>query len=270
VDGSGNPVGGVYGVDKRLGDGCFGAVANRFGEGECAATPNSGTDFMWSPSADFPASRGQYHQSNIGYIRNHCLVSGFDDCPTGAGNFVILSQYANDLLWAEGLLRTTGPSTVVADHINRSHVGRGGLPAVSAADTKDNLLKALFYEWHAELVSMSPDHFWNGRRLTNTNLISAGPNPWAVNQQTYEPEGAYVWNPLWGNTPRSMPIPAKDLNLLKMELYTFGGADDPLGCGATVPTCSASADGAPAVKNVRQVYADLKAMLPRPGTRLRQ
>ncbi|HEV8355437.1 MAG TPA: hypothetical protein VGQ17_01595 [Gemmatimonadales bacterium] len=270
ADGLGNPIGGVYGVDRRLGDGCFGAVANRFGEGECKATANSGTDFMWSPSADFPASRGQFHQSNIGYIRNHCLVSGFDDCPNGSGNFVVLSKYANDLLWAEGLLRTTGPSVTVAALINNSHVGRGGLLPVSAVDTKDNLLKALFYEWHAELVSMAPDHFWNARRLTKTSLISAGANPWAVNQQTYEPEGAYVWNPLWGGTPRSMPIPAKDLILLRLELYTFGGPSDPLGCGATGgPSCSIAADG-PAVKNVRQIYADLKAMMPKPGTRLRQ
>ena len=271
ADALGQPIGGVYGVDKRLGDGCFGTKANQFGEGECVATPNSGTDFMWSPAADFPASRGQFHQSNIGYIRYHCLVSGFPDCSSGAGNFVILSKYANDLLWAEGLLRTTGPSATVAQLINNSHVGRGGLPPVSGADTKENLLKALYYEWHAELVSMSPDHFWNARRLTTTNLIPAPPNPWATNQQTYEPEGPYVWNPLWGNSPRSMPIPAKDLNLLRLEIYTFGGPDDPTGCGAAGgPSCSPGVEGAPGVRSVRQIYAALKAALPKPGTKLRQ
>ncbi|MGQ0701927.1 MAG: hypothetical protein ACT4PM_02190, partial [Gemmatimonadales bacterium] len=91
VDGNGNPVGGVYGIDKRLGDGGF-LGGNVIGDGEPAATPNSGTDFIWNPSTYFIASRGQWHQSNIGYIRYHCLVGFYPDCPVGDGNFPVLSR----------------------------------------------------------------------------------------------------------------------------------------------------------------------------------
>jgi starch-binding outer membrane protein, SusD/RagB family len=278
--GAGVPIGGKYGVDRRLGDGCF-LAGNTIGDGECAATAVSGTDFLWDPSTYFPASRGQFHQSNIGYIRYHCLVGFFPDCPTGAGDFPVLSQYMNDLLWAEGLARTNTNLGLAADKINRSHVGRGGLPPCTAAGcpgpgvpggltAQQSLLAGIYYEWHAELVSMSPDHWFNSRRLAKTNLVSAGPNPWAANQQTYEPEGPYVWNPLWGNSPRSMPIPAKDLALLGLELYSFGGPGDPGGCGTTGPACVMGTDGAPRVKNVRQIYKELMAAQPKPGTRLRQ
>ncbi|HEV8613459.1 MAG TPA: hypothetical protein VGQ73_08100, partial [Gemmatimonadales bacterium] len=272
ADGAGNPIGGVYGVDKRMGDGCFGAVANQFGEGECAATVKSGTDYMWSPAADFPASRGLYHQSNIGMIRYHCLVTGFPDCPTGAGDFPILTKYVNDLLWAEGLIRTNQNLALAATLINNSRVTRGGLPPVTAADLATGLLKALYYEWHVELLNIQPDHLWNGRRLSKTNLIAAPPNPYATGQQLYEPEGSYVWNSLWGNTPRSMPIPAKDLSLLALEIYSFGGPNDPLGCGGPdpKPACSASEGTSGKVRNVREIYQDLLNTLPKPGSKPRR
>jgi hypothetical protein len=280
--GAGVPIGGVYGVDKRLGDGCF-LGGNTIGDGECAATANSGTDFLWDPSTYFPASRGQFHQSNIGYIRNHCLVSGFPDCPTGAGNFLVLSRYMNDLLWAEGLLRKASPDPAgAAALINKSHNGRGGLPLCTAAGcagpgvpggltAEQSLLAGVYYEWHAELVSMAPDHWFNGRRLAKTTLVSVNAAPWATGQSTYEPEGPYVWNPMWGNSPRSMPIPAKDLALLGLELYSFGGPGDPGGCGGPdpVPVCVLGVD-APRVKNVREIYKELMAAQPKAGTKLRQ
>jgi hypothetical protein len=269
ADGAGVPIGGVYGVDKRLGDGCF---SPGIGEGECPATANSGTDFMWSPSADFPASRGLYHQSNIGYIRNHCLVGAFPDCPVGSGNFMVMSRYVNDLLWAEGLIRTNQNLALAATLINNSRVTRGGLAPVTAADGTTGLLKALYYEWHVELVSQASNHWWNGRRLSKTNLIAAPPNPYATGQQLYEPEGSYVWNSLWGNTPRSMPIPAKDLSLLAIEVYSFGGPDDPLGCGGPdpKPTCSAGQENTPRVRNVREIAQDLINSIQRPSTKPRR
>ena len=260
--GAGVPIGGVYGVDRRLGDGCTGSEPNILGHGECAATANSGTDFMWSPLAIFNPARGQYHQSNIGYIRYPCLPGYLPQCTgtnNGAGNFVILSRYANDLLWAEGLIRTNTNLGLAATLINNSRNGRGGLPQVAAGDGTTNLFRALYYEWHVELVSMSNNAFWNGRRLSKATLVSAGANPWKTGQQMYEGEGTYVWNPLWGHTPRSMPIPAKDLALLGQELYSFGGPTDPTGCGGGEgPSCVVAAENGK-VKNVHQIYSELKA-----------
>jgi hypothetical protein len=277
--GAGNPrptvtgpgAGGLYGVDKRLGDGGF-LDGNVVGDGEPAATPNSGTDFLWDPSTYFNATRGQWHQSNIGYMRYHCLVGFYPDCPSGAGNFVVFSQYMNDLLWAEGLIRTNQNLGLAAEKINRSRVTRGGLTPVSAADGASNLLKALMYEWHVELVSMSPDHWFNARRLTKTTTVAVNAAPWATNQATYEPEGAYVLIPLWAGSPRSMPIPAKDLALLGQEIYTFGGPDDPGGCGGVgeAPACVVSGASAGKVRSVAQIYKEIRSRIPPPGTRLRQ
>jgi hypothetical protein len=199
-------------------------------------------------------------------------VSAFPDCPSGSGSFKVMSRYVNDLLWAEGLLRTNQNLALAATLINNSRVTRGGLPPVTAADGFTNLMKALLYEWHVELVSQADDHLFNGRRLSKTNLIAAPPNPYATGQQLYEPEGAYVWNSLWGNTPRSMPIPAKDLSLLALEIYSFGGPDDPLGCGGPdpKPTCSAGQENTPRVRNVREIYQEMMKSMPKPGSKPRR
>jgi hypothetical protein len=261
--GSPKPNAGVYGLDKRLGDGCTGATANVNGEGECAATAASGTDFMWSPHAPFNPARGQYHQSNIGYIRYPCMPGYLSQCTgatNGTGNFPILSRYLNDLIWAEGLIRTNQNLGLAAQLINNSRVTRGGLTGVSGSTSTTDLFKALYYEWHVELVSMANNHWWNGRRLSKTTMVSAGANPWHTGQQVFEGEGAYVWNPLWGNTPRSMPIPAKDLALLGKEIYTFGGPDDPTGCGGANggPACVVGVDNN-RVKSAGEIYRELKA-----------
>ena len=268
---SGAGAGGLYGVDKRLGDGGF-LDGNVVGDGEPAATPNSGTDFLWDPSTYFNATRGQWHQSNIGYMRYHCLVGFYPDCPTGAGNFIVFSKFANDLLWAEGLIRTNQNLGLAADLINHSRVGRGGLPPLTAAAGATNLLKALIYEWHVELVSMSPDHWFNARRWTKTSTVPVNAAPWQTNQATYEPEGSYVLIPLWAGAPRSMPIPAKDLSLLGMEIYSFGGPDDPGGCGGQggAPACVMSSESGGKVKSVHQIYKEIRSRIPPPGTRARQ
>ncbi len=277
--GAGNPrptvtgpgAGGIFGVDKRLGDGGF-LDGNVIGDGEPAATPNSGTDFVWDPSTYFNATRGQWHQSNIGYARYYCLVGFYPNCPNnGAGNFVVFSQYANDLLWAEALIRTNQNLGQAADLINRSRVTRGGLPPVTAADGATNLLKAMMYEWHVELVSMSANHWFNARRLTKTSTVPTNANPWATGQATYEPEGPYVLVPLWAGSPRSMPIPAKDLALLGQEIYTFGGPGDPTGCGGVEggPACVMSGTSA-RVKSAHEIYKEIRSRIPPPGTRRRQ
>ena len=131
-------------------------------------------------------------------------------------------------------------------------------------------MKKLLYEWHVELVSQASDLFWNGRRLSKTSLVSVA-SPYAANQQLYEAEASYVWNPLWGHTPRSMPIPAKDLSLLAIEVYSFGGDLDPGGCGGPAPTpvCSSSEGTSGHVRTAKQIYQDILNSLPKPGTKRR-
>jgi hypothetical protein len=57
-----------------------------------------------------------------------------------------------------------------------------------------------------------------------------------------------------------MPIPAKDLALLGKEIYTFGGPDDPTGCGGANggPACVVGVDNN-RVKSAGEIYRELKA-----------
>jgi hypothetical protein len=254
----GVPIGGLYGVDKRLGDGCFDAGTGEddlFGYGECAETAVSGTDFAWSPVAIQNPARGQYHQSNILYIRNHCLAIGFPDCPSGAGDLPLINRAFNDLLWAEGLLRTGGSKQLAADKINNTRVTRGGLPPVSAATSDNDLKQAMIYEQEIELIQFSGTAYFNRRRLSKgTYSGPTGTNQYTGDgkQHFMDPEGPYVLNPIWKDTPRQMPIPAKDLALLLMEIYSFGGPSDPGGIG-TAPSVNGQR-----VRNVREIYAEIE------------
>jgi hypothetical protein len=211
-------------------------VDDLLGLGECQATPQSGTDFMWSPVAIFIPGRGSFHQSNIGLIRDHCLATSFPDCPTGTGPLPVYSKAFNDLLWAEALIRSNGSRATAAALINNSRVGRGGLPPLSGADADQDLLKAGVYEYEVELfhVSGGADFFFR-RRLTSSAQIGL-------------PE---AYNRLWSDTPRHMPVPAKDLLLLRQELYSFGGPSNPGGLAPGV-------ESGPKVKGVREIWAEME------------
>jgi hypothetical protein len=235
--GAGNPRpnAGIYGVDARMGDGCFGAEDDLNGNGGCAATPASGTDFAWSPLAIFIPGRGAFHQSNIGLTRHYCLTAVYDDCPTGAGPVPIYSKSFNDLLWAEGLLRSNGSAVQAAQLINNSRVGRGNLPALTGGESSLDLLKALVYEQEVELFNTAPGPYFNRRRYTSSAQVAL-------------PE---AYNRLWPDAPRQMPVPAKDLQLLRAEIYSFGGPTNP---GGVAPGLESMGK----VRSVREIWADIE------------
>ncbi len=256
VGAGGVPIGGLYGVDKRLGDGCHDAgtgLPNVNSQQGCVETPFSGTDFAWSPRNIQNPARGQYHQSNIMYIRNRCLAFGSPDCPNGNGPVPMYNRAFNDLLWAEALLRTGGSKTLAAQLINNTRVTRGGLSALTGSESTNDLLQAMAYEQDIELIQFSGASFFNRRRLSKSTSSSVGTNQYTADGKNHlsDPEGPWVLNTLWKDTPRHMPIPAKDLLLLLQEIYSFGGPNDPGGVGA-----SAALNGA-RVRNVREIYAEM-------------
>ncbi|MGQ0640378.1 MAG: hypothetical protein ACT4P6_06325 [Gemmatimonadaceae bacterium] len=195
---SGNPP--PNSADKRLGDGSFGdeSIADAFGT--IPKTANGGTDFAWSGVAPFRPDRGSYHQSNIGHMRYD--ESGNQD-PTaiygGFGPYPILSATFNDLLWAEGLIRSSGSLGTAATLLNKTRVTRGGLSAATAGEGAPSLLTKLYYEQEIELMGISALPFFNRRRIDG--LITG--------------------------TPREMPVPARELGVLGQPLYTWGGTNPP-------------------------------------------
>jgi len=222
------PVWGTTSFDKRLGDGSYTYPAAAKGNVTItpAGTANAGTDYAWSTTkARFPAARGAWHQSAIGQIR-YITLSEIDPngSSLGLGTGPVVLAAENDLIWAEALIKTGG--TGAAALINKTRVGRGGLAPATDADA--NLLQELQYEQDVELPGSNAAPYYNQRRIDNL-----------------EP-----------NTPHEMPVPAKELGVLQVPLYTCGGASHPDGSCDAFPAPSATAVAA-LMRNA-QVWAEME------------
>ncbi|HEX6576586.1 MAG TPA: RagB/SusD family nutrient uptake outer membrane protein, partial [Gemmatimonadaceae bacterium] len=174
-----------------------------------------GTDFAYVQNIPFAAARGVYFFSQWQHVRyfQHSFENGTD--LTGTMPWVLAAE--NDLLLAEALVRTGGDKSRAAALINKTRVGRGGLPALSGASSNNDLLAAIFYERDVELFDTGAGQAWFDRRRIDTNLTYNGVpigNTWAFRGGSNLQKG----------TPRSLPIPAKELETLGMPVYTFGGA----------------------------------------------
>lgn len=226
--GAGNPRPDAF--DNRVGDGSWGPADDFIGTGTVAETADAGTDFAFSSKAIFNPTRGQFHQSNLGQIRyNHISYPGYGPVGDGTGFAVIYPQAMNDLLWAEGLLRSGGSAATAAGLINKTRVTRGGLGTLTGAEGTATLLNHAHYESMVELLGIGASPFYNRRRRDE----------------------------LWPMTPRHMPIPAKELSVLKKELYSFGGPSNPAGLAPGV-------DGnGNVIRNVREI-ADAMAKAVKP------
>lgn len=194
--------------DRRLGDGSFGPEGWAEDFGGFSATSDAGTDFAWVADNYFPEDRGNYHQSNIVHVR--WVTYGFND-PNGGnggeGAVPIMTWHENDLLWAEGLIRSGGSLALAAEKINKTRVDRGELSAATAGEgigavnpapgaVGTGLLGKLQYEQDIELLGLASVPYYNRRRIDG----------------------------LQPGTPRILPVPAQELGVLGLPLYTFGGS----------------------------------------------
>ena len=187
--------------DLRVGDGSWGPSDDFNGYATLAATANAGTDFACSGVVVFPPARGQYHQSNLQHIRYQHLAYRGENLPgfDATGQDPMYTTQMNDLLWAEGLIRSVGSSAQAAGLINNSRVGRGGLSTLTGAETVPELLTALQYEQEIEFMGQGTTPFFNRRRVDG----------------------------LLQDTPRHMPVPAKEMDVLQRAIYSFGGPGKP-------------------------------------------
>ena len=204
--------------DRRVGDGTYGPTNNFSGAATFAATANAGTDYACSGVAIFPAARGQYHQSNLQHIRYQHLTYEGEGLPgfIGVGQDPVYTRQMNDLLWAEGLIRRATPDLVLAaTKINNSRVNRGNL--APTAGTAAILLNDLRYETLIEFMGQGNDAFYNRRRWAPNCT-----NPCGTGHAFGQAAGAR--DGLITGTPRHMPVPAKELDVLLRAVYTFGGS----------------------------------------------
>lgn len=198
-------------ADKRLGDGTFRGDSGYAADVLDAyhdTTGNGGYDYVWVIGQEFGnKTRGSWHQSAIGQVR-YDSFPGCGDNPQGTlsagsldGAMVLAAE--NDLLWAEALLRKPSPNPgLAATLINYTRVGpdrlgrpRGGLTPATGT------LAELLYEQDVELPGSNTAPYYNQRRLDKLEPL----------------------------TPREMPVPAKELGVLKLGLYTCGGSGHPDG-----------------------------------------
>ncbi len=223
----GNPCPYALSADRRVGDGTYGPVDNYNGTGTFAATADAGTDYACAGVAIFPPARGQYHQSNLQHVRYQHLAYQGEGLPgfVGAGQDPMYTRQMNDLMWAEGLIRSNGSAATAAQLINNSRVGRGGLPALTGGETTAQLLAALDYEQEIEFMGQGPTTFFNRRRIDGLQAM----------------------------TPRHMPVPAKEMDVLVREIYTFGGPG--------FPDMSAGSEaGGRRVRSVSDIFSEYRAM----------
>jgi hypothetical protein len=95
-------------------------------------------------------------------------------------------------------------------------VTRGGLPPVTASTPTPEFLGAIFYERDVELWGTAAGRDWFDRRRIDANVTYNGlpiGNIWAFRGGSNLQKG----------TPRSLPVPAKELETLGIPVYTFGG-----------------------------------------------
>ena len=201
--------------DHRVGDGSWGPEDDFSGCGTNVEDAGAGTDFAYCANNFLNPARGTFHFSNLVHVRYSYAASVGSGLPgeDGTGDTPIYIPAQNDLLWAEGLVRGGGSTALAATKINNTRVTRGHLSALTGAEGSAVLLAAIRYENDIELLGTGPQPFYNRRRET--------PEGWQLAQAC---PGNIC---LWPDTPRHMPIPAKELSVLRRELYTFGGPGQP-------------------------------------------
>jgi starch-binding outer membrane protein, SusD/RagB family len=143
-----------------------------------------------STSNVFPVDRGMHFQS-------YYYFSRFDyHIDTGArGPLPLFLEAEHDLLRAEAHLRL-GQRDAAIDLINNSRVGTGELPPLPHGAPEGEVWEALFYEKPLEVAHSIAGLVYFERR---------------------------GWGQLICGTPLHFPIHGRELELLNMPSYTFGG-----------------------------------------------
>ncbi len=164
------------------------------------ATPGDlrlNTDMVYRTDIPHRAERGLYHYSHYDFTRYDYHF------PSGTGAMPHTTVVENNLIKAEAAMRT-GDNNTAANLINLTRVARGGLAPAAAGDS--DLYNKILHERYIELFA------------------TMGGIPFYDRRRTADDTGSFLpYSGLQPGTLRHFPIPAKELNILGEELYTFGG-----------------------------------------------
>ncbi len=151
------------------------------------------TDFTFASSNNMKPERGYEHYSNYEHSRTSYAIT------THEGNVVDFSVAENELFKAEAYARL-GNLTEAINIINEgSRVTRGGLNPLSGNSNEAKVMKTIFYERDLDLIQTGFGiAFFDMRRR---DMLQPG-------------------------TMLHFPIPAKELMVMEMPNYTFGGVEN--------------------------------------------
>ena len=151
------------------------------------------SDFAFNAQNNMKPERGYYHYSNYEYVRYPLSIT----TTTGPSPDFILAE--NDLIKAEALCELGDIASAVQIVNNGSRTQRGGLDPLPDNISKEDMLKAIFYERDIELIQTGFGiAFFDMRRR---DMLQYG-------------------------TLLHFPIPAKELMVMEMPIYTFGGVEN--------------------------------------------
>jgi hypothetical protein len=169
------------------------------------------SDFVYDTRVNFDPELGEWHFSHYRHHRNQTQVD-FAGNGQDEGQMPVFLVADVDLLKAEAAYRLGALEEAATVLNNGSRTQRGGLSPVSAQAVP--IWTAIQYERSIELLSTAPFGLWLDRRR------------WGRREDLEE---LTALGGLLVGTPAQLPIPARELNSRKMEVYTFGGATDLLG-----------------------------------------
>ena len=119
-----------------------------------------------------------------------------------------------DMLMAEGLLHTGGSTATVADLLNKTRVDRAQLNPATGADAVGSISDA---QSHMDGASL-----W--AKLKHEKNIDCYV---AANGRAYFDDRG--WGDLVSGTPIHFGVPGSELEVLQLQIYTFGGVGGPGG-----------------------------------------
>lgn len=150
--------------------------------------------YQYNTGVQFQSSRGYYFFSSYNFYKYPGYLTAY------LGPMPHLTVDEQNLIKAEAIVRTGGNKLTAAQYINNTRVDNGELAPLTGLESDDELLEAIYYERLVEFPWDGALNGWFYRRMTT------------VDQYKLQP-----------GTPEQLPVPAQELEILGVNVYTFGG-----------------------------------------------
>lgn len=171
------------------------------------------SDFIFQERIFFKPELGFWHFSHYQHHRN-MTDAIFTGNGKNIGRMPVFLAADVLLLKAEAALELGGTAEAISLLNQSARTTRGKWQPLQNRTASEKIAEAIRYERAIELLGSAPMSLWLDRRR------------WAERVSTEQMDAL---GGLQLGTPAHLPVPAKELQVHKMEIYTFGGEKDLLG-----------------------------------------